>query len=132
TVAVYSEADRDGVHVHMADETYLLGPASPSLSYLNIDKLLEAAAKTGATAIHPGYGFLAENAGFARAVIAQNLTWIGPHPDAIDAMGDKLRARQAMQKAHVPFVPGGTEAIEDLAGARAAAEKYGLPLALKA
>jgi len=132
TVAVYSEPDRNASHVTMADEAYLLGPASPSLSYLNIEKLLEIAKRSGAEAIHPGYGFLAENAGFARDVIAAGLTWIGPHPDAIDAMGDKLRARQAMAKADVPFVPGGTAAIEDLAGALAAAKTYGLPLALKA
>jgi acetyl-CoA/propionyl-CoA carboxylase, biotin carboxylase, biotin carboxyl carrier protein len=132
TVAVYSEADRDGIHVRMADEAYLIGPASPALSYLNIDAILEVAKRSGAQAIHPGYGFLAENAAFARRVIASGLVWIGPHPDAIDAMGDKLRARQAMAKAEVPFVPGGTEAIEDVKGAHAAAKAYGLPLALKA
>ncbi len=131
-VAVYSDADRDALHVRMADEAYRLGPAAPSQSYLNIAALLEIAAKSGAQAIHPGYGFLAENAGFARAVVAAGLTWIGPHADAIDAMGDKLRARQAMQKAGVPFVPGGTEAIADVAAAHKAAERYGLPLALKA
>ena len=132
TVAVYSEADRDGLHLKMADEAYLLGPAAPSQSYLNVDKLLEVAARSGAQAIHPGYGFLAENAPFARRVIEAGLVWIGPHPDAIDAMGDKLRARQAMKVANVPFVPGGTEAIDDVAGAHEAAQKYGLPLALKA
>ncbi|MDQ2992067.1 MAG: acetyl-CoA carboxylase biotin carboxylase subunit [Candidatus Eremiobacteraeota bacterium] len=132
TVAVYSEPDRGASHVKMADEAYLLGAASPSLSYLNIEKLLEVAKRSGAEAIHPGYGFLAENAGFARDVVAAGLTWIGPHADAIDAMGDKLRARQAMAKADVPLVPGGTAAIEDLAGAQTAAKAYGLPLALKA
>jgi len=132
TVAVYSEADRDGMHVRMADEAYLIGPAAPSASYLNIDAILEVAKRAGAQAIHPGYGFLAENSAFARRVIGAGLVWIGPHPDAIDAMGDKLRARQAMAKADVPFVPGGTQAIEDVAGARAAAKTYGLPLALKA
>lgn len=132
TVAVYSEPDRDAMHVRMADEAYLLGPAAPSQSYLNVDKLLEVAKRAGAVAVHPGYGFLAENAEFARRVQAEGLTWIGPHPEAIDAMGDKLRARQAMKKANVPFVPGGTEAIADTAGARKAAEMYGLPLALKA
>jgi acetyl-CoA/propionyl-CoA carboxylase biotin carboxyl carrier protein len=132
TVAVYSEIDRDALHVRMAGEAYLAGPAAPSQSYLNIEKLLEIAKASGAQGIHPGYGFLAENANFARDVIAAGLTWIGPHPDAIDAMGDKVRARQAMVKAGVPVVPGGTEAIEDAAGARAAAERYGLPLALKA
>jgi acetyl-CoA/propionyl-CoA carboxylase, biotin carboxylase, biotin carboxyl carrier protein len=132
TVAVYSEADRDGMHVRMADEAYLIGPAAPSASYLNIDTLLDVAKRSGAQAVHPGYGFLAENAAFARRVIASDLVWIGPHPDAIDAMGDKLRARQAMAKAEVPFVPGGTDAIEDVQGAHAAAKAYGLPLALKA
>ncbi|MHB8146517.1 MAG: acetyl/propionyl/methylcrotonyl-CoA carboxylase subunit alpha [Vulcanimicrobiaceae bacterium] len=132
TVAVYSEIDRDALHVRMADEAYLIGAAAPSASYLNGDRLIEVAKRSGAQAIHPGYGFLAENADFARRVVAQGLTWIGPHAGAIDAMGDKLRARQAMQKAHVPFVPGGTEAIEDVVGARKAAQTYGLPLALKA
>ncbi len=132
TVAVYSEIDRDALHVRMADEAYLLGAAAPSQSYLNVPKLLEVAKTSGAQAIHPGYGFLAENATFAREVIAAGLTWIGPHPDAIDAMGDKVRARQAMVKAGVPVVPGGTEPIADAQAARAAAERFGLPLALKA
>src|SRR5690348_2416236 len=132
TVAVYSEIDRDALHVRMADEAFLLGPAAPSQSYLNVEKLLEVAKRSGAQAIHPGYGFLAENAAFAREVIAAGLTWIGPHPGAIDAMGDKVRARQAMVKAGVPVVPGGTEPIADANGAREAAERYGLPLALKA
>ena len=132
TVAVYSDVDRDALHVRFADEAYHLGPASAAQSYLNADKLLEVAQRCGADAVHPGYGFFAENAGFARRVIEAGLTWIGPHPDAIDAMGDKVRARQAMVKAGVPVVPGGTEAIPDVAGARIAAEKFGLPLALKA
>jgi acetyl-CoA/propionyl-CoA carboxylase biotin carboxyl carrier protein len=132
TVAVYSEIDRDALHVRMADEAYLLGPAPPSQSYLNVAKVLEIARTSGAEGIHPGYGFLAENAAFARDVIAAGLTWIGPHPDAIDAMGDKVRARQAMVKAGVPVVPGGIEPISDAQGARAAAERFGLPLALKA
>ncbi len=132
TVAVYSEADRDALHVRMADEAYLIGPASPSLSYLNVDKLIEVARRAGAEAIHPGYGFLAENAPFARRVIEAGLTWIGPHADAIDAMGDKLRARAAMQKANVPVVPGGLAPIENLEDARRAARSYGYPLALKA
>jgi acetyl-CoA/propionyl-CoA carboxylase biotin carboxyl carrier protein len=132
TVAVYSEPDRNALHVAMADEAYLLGPASPSLSYLSIEKLLDVARRSGAQAIHPGYGFLAENAGFARAVVDAGLVWIGPHADAIDAMGDKLRARQAMVAANVPLVPGGTTPIDDVAGAIAAAQTYGLPLAIKA
>ena len=132
TVAVYSEPDRDALHVRLAGEAFLIGPAAPSQSYLDGSKLVEVALRAGADAVHPGYGFLAENADFARRVVAAGLTWIGPHPDAIDAMGDKLRARRAMEKAGVPFVPGGTEAIDDVAGARRAARDYGLPLALKA
>jgi acetyl-CoA/propionyl-CoA carboxylase biotin carboxyl carrier protein len=132
TVAVYSEVDRDALHVRMADEAYLLGPASPSLSYLNVDKLIEVAQRAGAEAIHPGYGFLAENAAFARRVVEAGLTWIGPHAGAIDAMGDKLRARATMQKAKVPVVPGGIAPIENIEDARRAAKNYGFPLALKA
>jgi acetyl-CoA/propionyl-CoA carboxylase, biotin carboxylase, biotin carboxyl carrier protein len=131
-VAVYSEVDRDAEHVRMADEAYLLGPAAPSESYLNADRLLDVTRRAGAQAVHPGYGFLAENAGFARRVVDEGFVWIGPHADAIDAMGDKLRARRAMEQAGVPFVPGGTEPIESIEGARAAAQRYGLPLALKA
>ncbi len=132
TVAVYSDADRAALHVRMADEAYHLGPAAPRLSYLNAEKLVDVARRSGADAVHPGYGFFAENAGFAQAVIAAGLTWIGPHPGAIDAMGDKVRARVAMVAAGVPVVPGGTAAIADPAAARLAAERYGLPLALKA
>ncbi len=132
TVAVYSEIDRDALHVRMADEAYLLGPAAASQSYLNIARLLEAAASSGAQGVHPGYGFLAENAAFARDVVTAGLAWIGPHPAAIEAMGDKVRARQAMVAAGVPVVPGGTQPIENESQAAAAAERYGLPLALKA
>jgi acetyl-CoA/propionyl-CoA carboxylase, biotin carboxylase, biotin carboxyl carrier protein len=132
TVAVYSDADRDALHVELADEAYRIGPAAAAQSYLDADRLIDAARSSQAEAIHPGYGFLAENAGFARRVVAEGLVWIGPHADAIEAMGDKLRARRAMQEAHVPFVPGSTEAIADIAAAREAAREYGLPLALKA
>jgi acetyl-CoA/propionyl-CoA carboxylase biotin carboxyl carrier protein len=132
TVAVYSEPDRAAAHVAYADEAYLLGAAAPSESYLNVERILEVAARSGADAIHPGYGFLAENAGFARSVIAAGLTWVGPHPGAIDAMGDKLRSRQAMIEAGVPVVPGGTQPVDTVEAALAAAREYGLPLALKA
>jgi acetyl-CoA/propionyl-CoA carboxylase biotin carboxyl carrier protein len=132
TVAVFSDADRNAMHVQLADEAYHIGPAAPLQSYLNVEKLIDCAIRAGAQAVHPGYGFLAENAAFARAVVASGLTWIGPHPDAIDAMGDKLRARQTMSEAGVPVVPGALDAIDDLKGARDAAERYGLPLALKA
>jgi acetyl-CoA/propionyl-CoA carboxylase biotin carboxyl carrier protein len=132
TVAVYSEADRDARHVTYADEAYLLGPAAPSQSYLNGAKLIEIARAAGAEAIHPGYGFLSENSGFAREVIAAGLVWIGPNPAAIDAMGDKIRSRQAMVAAGVPVVPGDTEPLANADAAVRAAERYGLPIALKA
>ncbi|MEA2665267.1 MAG: acetyl-CoA/propionyl-CoA carboxylase, biotin carboxylase, biotin carboxyl carrier protein, partial [Candidatus Eremiobacteraeota bacterium] len=132
TVAVYSDADRDALHVRYADEAYHLGPAVPAQSYLNAEKLLDVARRAGADAVHPGYGFFAENAAFARRAIEAGLTWIGPHPAAIDAMGDKIRSRQAMVAAGVPVVPGGTDPIADVAGAHDAARRYGFPLALKA
>ena len=132
TVAVYSEADRDALHVRYADEAHLLGPTPPSQSYLNVEKILAVAQHSGADAVHPGYGFLAENAGFARAVVAAGLVWVGPHADAIDAMGDKIRSRQAMVAAGVPVVPGATKALESADDALAAAREYGLPIALKA
>ena len=132
TVALYSDPDRDALHVAYADEAYRLGPAAPSASYLNVEKILDVAARSGADAVHPGYGFLAENAGFARACIAAGLIWVGPHPEAIDAMGDKLRSRQAMIAAGVPVVPGGTAPVDSVEEALAAAKEYGLPLALKA
>jgi len=132
TVAVYSEPDRDAAHVAYAGEAYLLGPAAPALSYLNVERILDVAKRAGADAIHPGYGFLAENAGFARAVVAAGLVWVGPHAGAIEAMGDKIRARRAMIEAGVPVVPGGTAEITSLDDAERAAREYGLPLALKA
>ncbi len=132
TVAVYSEADRDALHVRRADEAYLLGPAPATQSYLDGTKLLDVAARAGADALHPGYGFLAENAAFARAVLARGLIWVGPHPDAIEAMGDKIRSREVMRTAGVPIVPGGIEPLRDTAAAQAAAETIGLPLAFKA
>jgi acetyl-CoA/propionyl-CoA carboxylase biotin carboxyl carrier protein len=132
TAAVYSDADREALHVALADEAYRLGPAPAAQSYLDVEKLVACMHRAGADAIHPGYGFLAENAEFARRVVAEGLTWIGPHADAIDAMGDKLRARRAMRDAGVPVVPGATEAVADAAAAHEAAKRYGLPIALKA
>ncbi len=131
-IAVYSEADRDARHAREADEAYLLGPAVPAESYLNIEKILEVAAQSGANAIHPGYGFLAENAPFARAIGETDITWIGPPAEAIDAMGSKTRAREIMQKAGVPIVPGATEPSETVADARKLAEEIGYPIACKA
>jgi acetyl-CoA/propionyl-CoA carboxylase, biotin carboxylase, biotin carboxyl carrier protein len=132
SVAVYSEIDRDAPHVREADEAFLLGPAIPSESYLNVEKILEVAQKAGAEAIHPGYGFLAENAPFAAAVEKAKLTWIGPPPKAIEAMGSKTEARQIMQKAGVPIVPGATEAVKGVEEAKKQAEEIGYPIACKA
>ena len=132
TIAVYSDADRQARHVAYADQAYRLGPASAAQSYLDIERILTVARQAEADAIHPGYGFLAENARFAAAVIANDMTWVGPHPHAIDAMGDKIRARQAMIEVGVPVVPGNTEPIEDLAALERAAHEFGFPLAIKA
>ena len=132
TVAVYSDADRSALHVELADEAYRIGPAAPAESYLNADALIACAHRSGADSIHPGYGFLAESAGFARRVVAEGLVWIGPHADAIDSMGDKLRARAAMEAAGVPVVPGALDPVSGVPEARLAAERYGLPLAIKA
>src|ERR671930_567508 len=118
TVAVYSEPDRDAPHVRRADEAYLLGPGPAAESYLVIEKILEVADKAGAQAIHPGYGFLAENAAFARACDEAGVTFIGPPADAIDAMGSKTRARELMKEAGVPIVPGTTDAVETVDDAR--------------
>ncbi len=132
SVAVYSEADRDTPHVRLADEAFLLGPAVPAESYLNIPRIIEVALESGAEAIHPGYGFLAENAEFAAAIEEAGLTWIGPPAAAIEAMGSKTRAREIMEKAGVPIVPGDTEPAPDLDAAAAKAEEIGYPIACKA
>jgi acetyl-CoA/propionyl-CoA/long-chain acyl-CoA carboxylase, biotin carboxylase, biotin carboxyl carrier protein len=132
SVAVYSEIDRDAPHVREADEAFLIGPAVPAESYLNIEKIIETAKEAGAEGIHPGYGFLAENAEMARACAEAGITWIGPPPEAIEAMGSKTRAREIMQEAGVPIVPGSTEVAADLEDAKKQAEEAGYPVACKA
>jgi acetyl-CoA carboxylase biotin carboxylase subunit len=131
-IAVYSEADAQALHVREADLAVCIGPALASESYLNVSAVLDAARKTGAQAIHPGYGFLSENAAFARAVIEAGLVWIGPPPDAIDAMGDKARAKQLMIKAGVPTLPGWQGADQSDANLKAQADTIGYPLLIKA
>jgi acetyl-CoA/propionyl-CoA carboxylase biotin carboxyl carrier protein len=133
TVAVYSELDRDALHVKRADEAFLLGPGPAAESYLVIDRLLEAIERSGAEAVHPGYGFLAENAAFATTLEKHGITFIGPPASAIDAMGSKTKARELMQAAGVPIVPGTTEPVADVAAARKIiADSIGYPVAVKA
>jgi acetyl-CoA/propionyl-CoA carboxylase biotin carboxyl carrier protein len=132
SVAVYSEADRDAQHVKRASEAHLLGPGPASESYLKVDKLLEVIERSGAEAVHPGYGFLAENAAFARALEDAGVVFIGPPASAIEAMGSKTRARELMQKAGVPIVPGTTKPVETVEEAARIAEEIGYPIAVKA
>ncbi len=132
SIAVYSEVDREAPHALMADEAYPIGPAPSSESYLRVDRLLEVAGKSGAEAIHPGYGFLAERAPFAQAVEDAGLIFIGPAPETILAMGDKTEARRRMEEAGVPIVPGTTEPLTDADEAVAIAERMGFPVLLKA
>src|SRR5437762_9862183 len=132
TVAVYSAPDRNAAHVAYADEAYLLGGGAPAESYLNQERILDAARRAGAEAIHPGYGFLAENAQFARACGDAGVVWIGPPPDAIDAMGSKIEARERMLAAGVPIVPGVTEPVETAEEVRRLGGELGWPIAIKA
>jgi len=131
-VAVFSEADAGALHVRMADEAYCIGPAASTESYLRIPSIIEAAKRADAEAIHPGYGFLAENAEFARTVTAAGLIFIGPTPEAMEVMGSKTSARRAAIEAGAPVVPGTTEALTGVAEARATAERFGYPIMLKA
>jgi len=132
TVAVYSEADRSALHVRHADEALCIGPAKSADSYLNVPSVISAAEITGADAIHPGYGFLAENAAFAEVCEVSGLTFIGPPSQAIRLMGDKARARRAMREAGVPILPGTEDALDSLDEAKKAAEEIGYPLIIKA
>jgi len=132
TVIVYSDADKDSLPVAMADHSVCIGPAQASLSYLNMPNIISAALTTGAQAVHPGYGFLAENSAFARACADSGLVFIGPSPDAIDRMGDKSVARETMMAAGVPCVPGSDGAVETVAEALRFAEEVGFPVLIKA
>ncbi len=132
TVAVFSEADRDALHVKIADEAICIGPAATSESYLNIKSILAACELTGAEAIHPGFGFLSENAGFARMCRKCGVTFIGPSPEAMLLMGDKATAKQTMREANVPVVPGSDGLVESLSEATEIAEKVGYPVMVKA
>lgn len=132
TVAVYSEADKDALHVGLADESYCVGPAPATASYLNVAGLIEAVVATNADAVHPGYGFLSENADFADAVVDAGASWVGPAASAIREMGDKVAARRCAEAAGVPTVPGSAGEIHGLAEARSAADLTGYPLAVKA
>ena len=132
TVAVYSEADRTSPHVRFADEAICIGPPPSSESYLRIEKIIDAAKKVGANAVHPGYGFLSENEDFAKAAEAAGIIFIGPSPEAIEIMGSKLAAKEAVAKFNVPLVPGTSTPISDLDEAKAVADKIGYPVLIKA
>ncbi|GHH69301.1 acetyl-/propionyl-CoA carboxylase subunit alpha [Streptosporangium violaceochromogenes] len=132
SVAVYADQDRDALHARMADEAYALGGATPGETYLSIEKVIEVAARSGADAVHPGYGFLAENAGFAQAVIDAGLTWIGPPPSAIVALGDKVQARHIAQRVGAPLVAGTADPVSGAEEVAAFAAEHGLPIAIKA
>ncbi len=132
SVAVYADQDRDALHVRSCDEAYALGGETPGATYLDVAKLLEVGHRAGADAIHPGYGFLAENASFAQAVIDAGFTWIGPPPAAIDSLGDKVRARHIAEKVGAPLVPGTSDPVDGADDVVAFAREFGLPVAIKA
>ena len=132
SVAVYADPDRDALFVRLADEAHSLGGATPADSYLDIAKIIAVAESAGADSVHPGYGFLAENAGFAQAVIDAGLTWIGPPPEAIESLGDKAKAKHIAQKANAPLAPGTKDPVKDADEVVAFAKENGLPVAIKA
>ena len=132
TVAVYSELDRDAMHVRYADEAYALGGQTAAESYLNTDAILDAIERSGAEAVHPGYGFFSENADFARTITGKGVAWIGPPPEAIEIMGDKISSRKAAAASDVESVPGTLEPIQDASEVVAFGNEHGWPIAIKA
>ncbi len=131
TVAIYADQDRNARHVRLAHEAYALNGQTSAETYLVIDKILSIANRSGANAIHPGYGFLAENADFARAVLDAGLIWIGPSPEAIDALGDKVTARHIAEKVGAPLAPGTLNPVASVDEVKAFAAEHGLPVAIK-
>src|SRR5579872_5147812 len=132
TVAVYSDLDRDALHVRLADEAYALGGQTAAESYLDTQKILDVISRSGADGVHPGYGFFSENTDFARAITGAGVTWIGPPPEAIEVMGDKISSRLAAERAKVEGVPGTTTPITDASEIVAFGDQYGYPVAIKA
>ncbi|HEY9564849.1 MAG TPA: biotin carboxylase N-terminal domain-containing protein, partial [Nocardioides sp.] len=132
SVAVYAEPDREALFVRLADEAHTLNGATPAETYLDIPKIIEVAKRSGADSVHPGYGFLAENAQFAQAVLDAGLIWIGPSPDAIDALGDKAKAKHIAERAKAPLAPGTKDPVKDADEVIALAKEFGLPVAIKA